>query len=614
MRISVARRCPFQLEWALFILILLAGFAIRFYALGQLPHGIYHDEAYYGLDALKVLQGERPIFFTANNGREPLYIYLLSASIAVFGRTPFALRFIAAVAGMLVLPVTYLLGREMFGKRAGLLAMAIGAFTFWAVALSRVGFRAGLLPLVTGLAILFGWRAITRRSLAMAIASGTAYGLAFYTYAAARVTPLAIVLIALAALLLRGKSALKPHARSMLAFGLSTAMVVLPLAMFALTNPQLVFAREGQVSIFAGTAGAVATLAKHGALALGMFGWRGDSIARHNLPGRPVFDVWTFALFLLGVVVCLRAARRSMAHLTLLIWILAGLLPTVLAQDTPHFLRATAILPLLWLVPAVGFETAIARVRPRWAMGAAIVLVLATGVTTTRDYFVTYANDPTTRFFFESAATDLANALNSRSSYETRINNRLWDNFASLHFLIPNPSGTPNPTHVQLAVWPYEPDDVRAAIAQLPPASRISAQRGQFARGDLETNPYELYWLYLAEPATHRNLPPVANFGGQIVLQAAEVWHNGGESRVRLLWSAGDQPIEQDYHLYVHVFQNELLISQWDGEPLQGLYHFTWLRPGDVLDDVIAVQSGERILVGLYAPDGTLFGDSVELK
>src|SRR3972149_1734241 len=181
MRESIFTR-PFPAEWAVLLLILLGVFALRFHALGNLPHGIYHDEAYYGLDAVSVLDGARPIFFTANNGREPLYIYMLSLSIAAFGRTPFGLRLASVMIGTLTIPVTFLVGRALFNRRVGLLAMTICAVTFWPVALSRVSFRAGALPLFLGLAVALGWLGIPRRNVRVAIHGGIAFGLGFKTH------------------------------------------------------------------------------------------------------------------------------------------------------------------------------------------------------------------------------------------------------------------------------------------------------------------------------------------------------------------------------------------------------------------------------------------------
>ena len=118
---------------------------LRFHRLGEWPPGPYRDEAYNGLDALGVLRGEHALFFPANNGREPLYIYLVAGAIALVGQTTFALRLPAATIGALATLPTFLLGRAWFGRVAGLLAAFLWAATFWPVHLGRIGLRAGLL-------------------------------------------------------------------------------------------------------------------------------------------------------------------------------------------------------------------------------------------------------------------------------------------------------------------------------------------------------------------------------------------------------------------------------------------------------------------------------------
>lgn len=626
---------PFLAEWAVFLLILLVGFALRMHQLGSAPHGIYHDEAYYGLDAASVLEGARPIFFTANNGREPLYIYMLSLSLAAFGRTPFGLRLASAMIGTLTIPVTFLVGRALFNRRVGLLAMAICAVTFWPVALSRVSFRAGALPLFLGLAIALGWLGLKRRNVLLAILGGIAYGLAFNTYTASRLTPLALAALMIIAVWFHRRerrarrennrinsaisalSAVSIPWREVIAFLISTIVILAPLGIYALANPAQVFAREGQVSIFETENGNPFTaLVKHAALAVGMFGWHGDTIPRHNLPGRPVFDLWTFALFVVGLALAAIRSRRSLPSAFLIIWTAVMLLPTVLAEDTPHFLRAIGLLPVLWLIPAVGFEAfanSLTILQRPVRLALVGLLLAASAFNTARDYFVRYTSDPNTNYYFESAATDLAAQINSRTDYATRIDSRLWDNFASLRFLIPNRNGSGATDRVQLAVWPYEPDDVRAAVVDLPPNSLISARLGELAKGDLETTPYSLYTLYIAEPA--RDEPVTARFGEILELRAAEVADEGDQFRIRLHWAAAHRtPINIDYHVYVHVLTGGEVSAQIDSEPLNGLYHFSWLRAGDVLNDEYVLLKGDSVVVGLYAPDGAPLGEPMELK
>src|SRR5262249_49520035 len=144
------------------LVILLAGGAMRFYQAGVVPPGLYQDEAYNGLDALNILAGWHPIYFPANNGREPFYMYAAAAGGAVFGRAPLAERFPAAVVGTLLIAATFALGEALYNPRVGVFAAAATAFTFWPLALSHIGLRAGSLPLAAALSLAAaarGWRA-----------------------------------------------------------------------------------------------------------------------------------------------------------------------------------------------------------------------------------------------------------------------------------------------------------------------------------------------------------------------------------------------------------------------------------------------------------------------
>jgi len=50
------------LKWVPLLAVIAVAAALRFWALGYIPPGLYHDEAFNGLDALGVLEGERPVF------------------------------------------------------------------------------------------------------------------------------------------------------------------------------------------------------------------------------------------------------------------------------------------------------------------------------------------------------------------------------------------------------------------------------------------------------------------------------------------------------------------------------------------------------------------------
>src|SRR5690606_35543818 len=140
-------------------------------------------------------------------------------------------------------------------------------------------------------------------------------------------------------------------------------------------------------------------------------------------PGRPVLDPALGLAFAAGaaLAVARAVAGRSPRHALPLVWTGALLLPTVLAEDTPHFLRGVGVLPFIFLFPALALDwlwaaakqPAAARQPPPLAFagrGAAVAVLVLGLALTARDYFGRYANAPTTGYLFQSAATELAEA------------------------------------------------------------------------------------------------------------------------------------------------------------------------------------------------------------
>ena len=161
------------------------------------------------------------------------------------------------------------------------------------------------------------------------------------------------------------------------------------------------------------------------------------------------------------------------------------LLPTVLAEDTPHFLRAVGVLPVMFLFPALALDIvwrAARRSAGRWraALPALIVAGLAGSLAwTVHDYFGLYAHSADTAYLFQSAATELAQSagvyLHSGSGRQVLLDQRFWDGFASVRFLLPDQPGlaifpegqvlAPPAAPLNLVPWPYL--DPRPALKAL---------------------------------------------------------------------------------------------------------------------------------------------------
>ena len=72
----------------------------------------YFDEIYHARTAYEFLKGSVPY----ETSHPPLGKVLMSASVAIFGMTPFGWRFAGALAGILMLPGMYLIGKQLTKK------------------------------------------------------------------------------------------------------------------------------------------------------------------------------------------------------------------------------------------------------------------------------------------------------------------------------------------------------------------------------------------------------------------------------------------------------------------------------------------------------------------
>lgn len=600
--------------WALLLLAIVTAACLRFVYLGRLPPGLYRDEAFNGLDALGVLDGQHAVYFQANNGREPLFIYLTALSIARFGRSAMAVRLAAAVVGTLTTWFTYKLAASWFGRRVGLLSAWLWAITLWPVHLSRIGLRPILLPPLMAAAFWLGTLAYQRQQRWLWLLAGAVYGAAFYTYLPIRFTPLLLLALAVYLAATNRWRRLWPGA---FWFAAGTAVTLAPFAFVIWQQPDLLLGRAGQVSILnpAINGGDFwGTLWRHLWRATGMFLWRGDSILRHNPAGRPVFDFLMALPFLAGLVWCGRHWRRASSFIVLL-WTAVLLGPTILAEDAPHFLRAVGVLPAAIMLPAIG----LARLwtwshlpaQPRQML----VILLAAGslAITWRDY-TNYGKQADVAYLFETAAAEMALQINNEPpDTAVFVDERFWQEWSSLPFLAdahevtlfrPDEGIPKQGAPVVIYAWPYGPLDF-VPRAFNPPAL-ISTETGGLAREDLAEQANPLFVRYAEQPTTPEG-GILAKFGNQLVLQqAATTFPAPDQIEVTLYWRT-DTAVHQDLVLFVHIMGPDGLVAQDDAPPAAGYWPRAWWQPGLSIVDSHTItlpapfdSSRHQILIGLY--------------
>lgn len=189
-------------------LALIVGSLLRFERLDLNPPSLNWDEVSHGYNAYSLLQtgkdewGERlPLIFRAfGDYKLPLYIYLTTLPVKLFGLTALGVRFFSAISGTLAILGIYLLVNRLFPQRLvklnhqqfslGLVAALLLALFPWHFFLSRIAVEANLslTLIIWGFALLYGRSAWEKLGGMLLLA------LSLHTYNSARVfVPLLLI-------------------------------------------------------------------------------------------------------------------------------------------------------------------------------------------------------------------------------------------------------------------------------------------------------------------------------------------------------------------------------------------------------------------------------------
>jgi hypothetical protein len=395
------------------------------------------------------------------------------------------------------------------------------------------------------------------------------------------------------------------------------AALSLPLLAYTLGNWDVVMGRPGGVSIFEpgiNQGDLPGTLARQTLNTLGMFFVQGDRIARHNVPFRPVFDPLLAIAFAIGLVIAIRQTRRRIAAVFVLFWIGVMLLPTILAEDAPHFLRAVGVLPVAMIFPALGLDWIAQRIG-RWnrgvAMGALVGVLGLSTYFTARDY-LPYVTSVETGYAFEAGAVELANEINRAAAQGQRVivDDVYWDEWTAIPFMVDRArleANTALDAPSLLVVWPYQ--DWTPRLDAWPNSVQVGVRAGPWVRGDRDAQAYVMAALIGVAPRPTTSVVE-ADFAGGIHLLGHTIEDRGEAWRLRTLWRI-DQAVEADVTLFVHLLHAGSLATSADGDAGDGLYPMRSWRAGDVVIDERSIalpnDRGQLSLeIGLYDRAGNM--------
>lgn len=379
------------------ILIIILGFVLRIYRLGNIPNGLEWDEVAIGYDAYSILKTGKdqfghflPLTFRSlDDYKPPLYEYLTVPSVAIFGLNEFSTRLPSAILGSLSVLMTYLLVKQLFKDNfknsdknnleiIALLASFFLAISPWHLQFSRAAFEVNISVFIVICAVYFFLKGLS--SYKYFVFSALFFGLALFSYHSTRViTPLLIV-----SLLVLNYHKVK----------LSLIKIIVPLLIylgfFILFIP-ILFSKEAQIRLSVTNitnifneiemSQSLETVMKADKLSSSsslyrLFHGRKPILLRlfisnylvhyspqflfinadvplHHAPDFGLIYLTELPFIVFGIYIYLKKYMNK-TNLVLLIWFLIAPLPAAVTLQVPHAVRSEIFLPTFQIFTALG--------------------------------------------------------------------------------------------------------------------------------------------------------------------------------------------------------------------------------------------------------------------
>ena len=592
-------------------LLLLLAALLRSAQLTTLPPGLSENEYRILRISESLRAGHIAVFYDQSptgelRGQEGFYPTLLTISTALTGGGPTGFRSLSLFLSLLGLAVMYALVARLCGTLGGLAALALLSVSLWPVLLGRSVDPLTLLPLLVAATLLALARALSlperherrRPGTLVFTALGLVAGFGFYAH------PLQFWLLAGALLFLywqaRQPGGISENVTVSLLFALLVLVIVtLPYLLSTLSLGEL----SGLARIFGGEDLRASLPLQSLFNSLGGIFFIGDANPLRNLPGRPLVDLLSGLVLLVGLMAALRARHRPRFAFPLIF--LLALAPYALTGlEAPDFGRMAALLPLLALFFGFGTATLANSLGRAGRFVPFIALVLLPGFNlawTGVDLFQVWADAPETTSAWNERIGRLARHIDRSAdslptvvcipSLETapapglsdawRLLLLLHDRGAAIRYvdcrsglvlanggerqqiILPDAT-TLSEMHPLLREWlgrgalPQDPD--------LPPDSVFTMDVGQ-ALGDKVGGFTTTAHLRLAPEApggADSILPPVSLDGNLTFLgyEPEELrQRRHGEVITSVTWWRVDGPLPPDLHLFTHIMPDPAMIT-----------------------------------------------------
>lgn len=348
---------------ALFI-ILLIGFGLRLFHLGQYPLGVNQDELSNIYDGYSIAEtgadrwGQKfPVIlkgFGELDYRPPMYAWLSAAVIKVFGLSVASGRVVSALLGCLSLVLIYLVAKRIGGAVFAFFALLLAAFSPWHILFSRIASEGTMLPPFFLISACYLWQRAKDASykpISLALL-GLCIGLGTNTYQAGKLVFFLFAIMCLVDLW-RWRTRFLANAAI---FSVCCLVGTIPQIIALVAAPEQFFSRaNGTTEEYSWAFDSFNTFFRSLTSYINpeflFFSFKGYN----NLSMGRLLMV-EFMPFYIGLFFIYRIVNKKQAittgHFYFLLFI--AVIPSVLTKENPHALRAASLIVLAPLITAAG--------------------------------------------------------------------------------------------------------------------------------------------------------------------------------------------------------------------------------------------------------------------
>lgn len=373
---------------AVVLLLLAVALGSRIYHLGTLPYNFDGDYADFGLQARAIALGEEQRLFAYGWAAIPLMGYMPAAlTMRIAGPGLVGLYLAGVIEGLLTIVAVYLLGRDLFGPRAGILAAALLTISYTHLHFSRTcAYVDPVFFTVWALYLLV--RALRFGSGLAAAASGAFIAFDLQMYYSGR----AVVFLAAIAVLLvvcRSREWLAARWRELVLLALATIIVLGPMLFLFTRDRDAFVSRSRDVLVFTPSAlqhmksvyrveSLAAVLGEQAQRAALLFYAYTDASTQFGAR-RPFLDSFSAIALTLGIGYAVFTLRRLGSALSLG-WLLAILfLGCFLTSNPPFFPRLVILVAPAALLGGVALDRLYFSVEALLSRGSRLLSWLVPG-------------------------------------------------------------------------------------------------------------------------------------------------------------------------------------------------------------------------------------------